>query len=107
MLKSAYSPITAVVFRTLTGIDVPTCPSVVVEVFAANGTYINISRLCVGYTSSTRLDILVAGLHRQVEALRAAHERGLTLQVLSELFVIKLHSRLRKIRLIINCWTVA
>jgi hypothetical protein len=30
-----------VVFSTLTGMEVPTCPSVVVEVFAASGTYMN------------------------------------------------------------------
>ena len=37
----AYSPITAVVLSTLTGMEVPTVPSTVVLVLAAKGTYIN------------------------------------------------------------------
>jgi hypothetical protein len=45
----AYSPMTAVVFRTLTGMEVPTCPSVVVLVLAARGTYMNISTFVYGF----------------------------------------------------------
>ena len=48
----AYSPMTAVVFRTLTGMEVPTVPSTVVAVFAASGTYIN--QLCFGFNSRKR-----------------------------------------------------
>src|ERR1039458_4480151 len=94
----------AVVVSTLTLRDEPTVPSVVCVVFAAIGTYMNISKVNNCYSSTKCLEILVARIHRQVETFRACDEWGLCLQVLTELLVIKLYRGLRQVGKLVTRW---
>jgi hypothetical protein len=93
----------AVVVKTLTDSEEPTVPSVVCATFAANGTYINISNYTKPPTSTKWLEILVTGIHRQIKSLRTSDEWSLGLQIFSKFFVIKFHSALRQVSLLIAC----